>query len=53
MNLSDLYKECRSYRRFLQDPVPRELLCQMLENARISSSAHNAQSIRHGVVERR
>ncbi len=50
MNLSDLYKGCRSYRRFLQDPVPRELLCQMLENARISSSAHNAQSIRYVVV---
>lgn len=50
MNLSELYRGCRSYRRFLQDPLPEELLRQMLENARISSSAHNAQSIRYVAV---
>lgn len=50
MNLTELYKGCRSYRRFKQDPLPEELLCQMLDNARISSSAHNAQAVRYVAV---
>ena len=50
MDLSSLYRGCRSYRRFQQDPLPDDLLRRMIDNARIASSAHNAQATRFVVV---
>lgn len=48
--LSELYKGCRSYRRFKQEKVPVELLSQMAEAARIRSSAMNQQVLRYAVI---
>ena len=52
MDLRELYKGCRTYRRFLQDPVPEEVLDEMMENVRIASSAANKQPLRYvGVAD--
>lgn len=51
MDLAELYKGCRTYRRFSQKPVSHELLRRMLEVARTASSAANAQPLRYTVVE--
>lgn len=48
--LNSLYDGCRSYRRFQQKPVPRELLTELVETARKRSSAMNAQPLRYAVV---
>lgn len=53
MNISELYRGCRSFRRFKQEPLPEELLHEMMENARIASSAHNAQPGRYVVVTKK
>jgi nitroreductase len=46
--ISDLIKKCRTYRRFFQDvPVSKEDLLQMVDNARLSASARNAQSLKY------
>ena len=50
MNLSELYIGCRTYRRFKQDPIPQELVCSILENCRIASSARNGQTLRFAAV---
>ena len=50
MDLRELYKGCRTYRRFLQDPVPEEVLDEMMENVRIARSAANKQPLRYVVV---
>lgn len=50
MTMTELALACRSYRRFTQQKVPGELLAMMVENARISNSAMNAQPLRYAVV---
>ena len=45
MNLNELYTNCRTYRRFTADPVPEAVIREALENARITSSARNAQPL--------
>lgn len=50
MTMTELAVACRSYRRFTQQEVPQELLAMMVENARISNSAMNAQPLRYAVV---
>jgi nitroreductase len=46
--LIDLIRKTRSYRRFHQEvPVPMELLREMVEAARLSSSARNMQPLRY------
>jgi len=46
--LSELIKKCRSYRRFYQDvPISDTDLLEMIENARLSASARNFQSLRY------
>ena len=50
MDLKELYKGCRTFRRFLQEPVPEDVLDEMMENARIASSAANKQPLRYVVV---
>ncbi len=47
MNISELYRGCRSFRRFTRDAVPEDVLRSCLENARVSSSSSNAQSLRY------
>lgn len=46
MNLSELYTGCRTYRRFTQEPIPDAVFRACLENARISSTGANAQTLR-------
>ena len=50
MTLTELYNGCRTYRRFLQKPVPKEVLRAALDNARTASSAANAQPLRYIAV---
>jgi coenzyme F420-0:L-glutamate ligase / coenzyme F420-1:gamma-L-glutamate ligase len=50
-SLLDLIRSRRSIRRYTADPIPRELLEQLLEAARWSPSAHNRQPWRFAVVE--
>lgn len=45
MTLSELYKGCRSYRRFRQDPIPEELWNALKENLRNANSGLNRQSL--------
>jgi len=46
--ISDLIRKCRSYRRFYQDIiVSRKDLLDMVDNARLSASARNAQSLKY------
>ena len=46
MTLSELYVGCRTYRRFTQEAVPESVLRSCLENARVSSTGKNAQTLR-------
>ncbi len=50
MTLSQLYGTCRTYRRFLQTPVPLTVLREAVNQARLASSAANAQVLRYIVV---
>ena len=46
--ISELIRKCRSYRRFFQDvEIPRNDLLEMLNNARLSASGRNAQSLKY------
>lgn len=51
IDTGELFRRCRSYRRFSQKPVPEELLIQAVENARIASSASNQQVLRYTIVK--
>ncbi len=48
--LKDLIRACRSYRRFLQEPISREVLLELIDGARLSASAANLQPLRYIVV---
>lgn len=50
MDLSERQAGCRTYRRFLQTPVPRDAVERMLESARTANSAANAQPVRYTAV---
>lgn len=45
------YQGMRSYRRFLQQPVPDEVLEEMMENVRIANCAKNDQPLIYTVVK--
>lgn len=45
------YQGMRTYRRFLQEPVPDEVLGEMIENVRIASCAKNDQPLIYTVVK--
>lgn len=46
--ISELVRKCRSYRRFFQDiAVSQDDLLAMVDNARLSASARNAQSLKY------
>jgi nitroreductase len=46
--LKELFIKCRSYRRFFEDVIiSREDLIDMVDNARLSASARNAQSLKY------
>ncbi|MDP4207865.1 MAG: nitroreductase family protein [Bacteroidota bacterium] len=49
--ISEIVRKCRSYRRFFQDvPVAQDDLLEMVDNARLSASARNAQSLKYIVA---
>ena len=50
MELKELYVGCRTYRRFLQDPIGDNVIRDVLENARIASSGANAQLLYYVAV---
>ncbi len=52
MELMELLKGRRTYRRFMQKAVPAEAIRDMIEAVRLSSSARNAQPIRLLIVDR-
>jgi len=46
--ISELVKKCRSYRRFYQDvAISQAELLEMIDNARLSASARNMQSMKY------
>ena len=46
--ISELIRKCRSYRRFYQEiGISRKDLLEMLDNARLSASARNAQPLKY------
>ncbi len=46
--ISELIRKCRSYRRFFQDvEISRNDLLEMLDNARLSASGRNSQSLKY------
>ena len=45
MSVLNLMKTRRTYRRFEQRPVPDEVISEILEAARLSSSAANLQPL--------
>ena len=51
MNMLELMKTRRTYRRFEQKPVPQEVIDEILLAARYSSSAANKQPLRYIVVK--
>ena len=53
MDMKELVTGCRTYRKFLQDPIPREALVEMIENVRLVNSARNAQPLHYTVVTKR
>ncbi len=50
MNFQELYKGCRTYRRFKQESVPVEILKEIAETARTRSSAMNGQVLKFLVI---
>lgn len=51
MMLRDLLLANRSCRRFKEAPVPRALLCELVELARLAPSAGNVQPLRFRLVD--
>ena len=51
MDFHTLCIGCRTYRRFRQKQIPEEILDELLENARIASSAMNGQPLRYVLVK--
>lgn len=47
MQLAELYKTCRTYRRFTQKPVPAELVRGLVDVARQRSCGRNGQVLRY------
>lgn len=52
MDFHTLCIGCRTYRRFRQKQIPEEILDELLENARIASSAMNGQPLRYVLVKK-
>lgn len=50
MDIMEIMRGNRTYRRFLQEPVPEAVLTDMLEAARITNCGMNAQVMRYVVV---
>ena len=50
MNMPELYEGCRTYRRFKQEAVPKDVLKEIVETARVRSSAMNGQVLRYLVA---
>lgn len=51
MNLTKLYRDCRSIRRFTPEAVTSEEITTILENCRIASCGMNAQTLSYVVVK--
>ena len=52
MNFHELVTRSRSYRRFYEDrPIPREILTEMANCARLIPSAQNLQPLRYLIVD--
>ena len=51
MTLNEIILGCRTFRKFEQKDIPLELAKSMIENARISPSAANAQKLRYIIVQ--
>ena len=50
MDFNELSVKCRTYRKFTQEKIPEEILVELMENARIVSSAMNGQVLRYMLV---
>lgn len=52
MDIMELMRGCRTYRRFAQKQVPEDVIEEILEAARIASCSANRQSLRYLVVNK-
>ena len=50
MDIMEIMKGNRTYRRFLQEPIPEEAIGDMMEAARIANCGMNGQVLRYTVV---
>ena len=50
MELSELLKGCRTYRRFTQEPVEEDIIRESINNARIGSCGRNKQPLYYYAV---
>ena len=49
--LKDLVNQCRSYRRFYEDVrIPFDELKDMVDTARVTGSAANAQPLKYRII---
>ena len=48
--IKDLVKISRSYRRFIEEPVSKEILIELVDMARLSASAANLQPLKYVIV---
>lgn len=48
--LTALFRGCRTYRRFKQDPVPLEVLEAAVDNARCANCSMNKQPLRYAIA---
>lgn len=51
MELREAIRARRTVRKFLQKPIPRELILDWIDCARLSPSASNRQPIRYAVID--
>ena len=51
MNVIDAVKSRRTVRRFLQEPVEKKLILEMIDAARLSPSAGNVQSLKYIAID--
>lgn len=53
MDFNELVKGARTYRRFDGKPIAKEILHELVDNARISNSAMNAQVLRFVLISQK
>lgn len=51
MNLKELYRNCRTIRRFTRDEIPEEDLIDIIDHVRYAHCGNNKQQLRYFIVQ--